>query len=252
MRRDHKWWVMIGGPEEWFPQFAARFCHPDFEVGLEIWEVGGRAERGFCLATARMDEITELENARELANSEVRMLAGLARLFWEGIPPVEAKRLLRVKDGKFVEGALLGVPGIAILQGNTPIGIEEDLLDTQGQERVLRSEVVGALQESDVARALEIYGRELPNWGSLYKTYELLKKRFGDDRLCATGVVNKSQLDRFGASANLPALSGIDARHAAKAGDAPKAMDLSEAHQKIRKLLGLWLSGHLEAVRPGG
>ena len=242
MRLEHRWWVVISGPEKWFPQFADRFRRADFEVGLATWTVAGRTESGWCLATGELNRCENLDQAKPVAHAETCVLSGLARMLWEGIPPVEADLLIQVSKGEFVLGAILAVPRIAIIQGRTPMGIEDYLLDSAGPVDVVRDTVITALRDPKVARALAIYGRELPNWGSLYKVYELLRSKWGDDGLCATGLVNQGELRRFRATANLPAVGGIDARHATKVGDAPSPMSVSEADAMIRTLLAFWIS----------
>jgi len=243
MHEAHTWWTTIAGAEAWFSQFAARFSHPEFEVDHVSWEVSGVEESGWALATARLDGCADLAEARLVAEAEVRVLSGLGRLLWEGIPPIRPVLLIRVNNKRFVEGAILAVPQIAIVIGRTPIGVEERILTSAEPSGRLREDVIGRMKSDGLSRALELYGREQPNWGSLYKVYELLRERFSEDRLVSTGFVSKQDLARFRATANLPDLSGIDARHAAGSRDAPKALEFREAHAMVRNLLASWLGG---------
>jgi hypothetical protein len=243
MHEAHSWWTTIAGAEAWFSQFAARFSHREFEVDHVSWEVSGAHENGWALATARLDGCDDLAEARLAAEAEVRVLSGLARLLWEGIPPVRPVLLIRVDNKEFVEGAILAVPGIAIVRGRTPMDVEGRILTSDKPSGRLRDDVIGRLKSERLSRALELYGREQPNWGSLYKVYELLRERFTDYGIASTGLASKQDLARFRATANLPDLSGIDARHAAGSRDAPMAMELREAHAMVRNLLASWLGG---------
>ncbi len=242
MDLSHKWWIVIRGPEDWFPQFITRFNHSSFEVDRVSWETRGSPESGVALATARLDRCKDFDGARVVVESEVSVLSGLARLLWEGIPPVKGAFLIQVDKGRFVAGALLGVPQIAILQGGSPVGIEQYLLTSDQPKGENKEDVVKRLEKPKLALALQHYGREKPNWGSLFKVYELLRGQYTDEGLCATGLVSKAQLTRFRSTANLPSLGGMDARHADRTGDAPAPMTLSEAHGFIRPLLAAWLS----------
>jgi hypothetical protein len=144
-----------------------------------------------------------------------------------------------LERGTFVEGAILAVPRIAILYGRS--GTEDQLLSS-GDGGGLRPDVVTRLGDPQLALALEIFGRERPNWGSLYKVYELACSRLGLEGLCSLAGTTKQEIRRFTATANLPALAGIEARHAAKAGDAPTPMELPAAVIIFRRLLASWLS----------
>lgn len=236
------WWVVLRGPVEWFEQFAKRFAHPDFEVRRISWTEANQEKTGYALATATLDRCSGLDEARVAALAEVRVLSGLARLAWQGIPPVEATLLVGHDRGRLVGRAILSAPAIAILYGRPTDLIEAALFGSDGEDAVIRDEAVRALERKNISFALEIYGREKPNWGSLFKVYELLRNSFQDEGLCRTGLVSQNQIERFRTSANLTSRSGIDARHATRHGDGPRGMTLEEADRMIRGLLAHWLA----------
>ena len=149
----------------------------------------------------------------------------------------------------------MSVPQIAILQGRSPMGVEERLLTSIDPSGRVRPNVLKRAGAEPLRRALELYGREMPSWGSLYKVYELIRQHLGgDDSICRTGLATSQDLKRFRSTANLPALGGLEARHAAKEGDGPAAMELSEADALIRSVLAECLSKDLggERADPGG
>jgi hypothetical protein len=161
-------------------------------------------------------------------------------LFWSGIPPVVPEAVLSLCNGRFLEGAVMTVPQAAVLVGGS--GVEESLLESSDPRSPVRPDVIAKLTDPSLARALEVYGREQPNWGSLYKVFELARRNLGDDELVALAKISKNTLSRFHATANLPELGGLDARHAVQAGDSPEPMTISQARVIARRLLANWLA----------
>ncbi len=203
MDLSHNWWIVIRDPEDWFPKFITRFNHSSFEVDRVSWETRGSPESGVALATSRLDRCIDFDGARVVVESEVSILSGLARLLWEGIPPVKGALLIQVDKGRFVAGALLGVPQMAILQGGSPMGIEQYLLTSDQPTGEIKEDVVQRLEKPKLALALQHYGREKPNWGSLFKVYELLRGQHTDEVLEGGRATNSRRRSRWDLSGRM-------------------------------------------------
>jgi len=102
-----------------------------------------------------------------------------------------------------------------------------------------------ALHNSEVAEALEIMSHdEPPRWADLVKVWEIIREaiRRENTTVVQLGWTTKTVVDSFLESANHPAVSGKDARHARRP-DKPKheAMKPAEGQRLIRELLTNWL-----------
>jgi hypothetical protein len=97
----------------------------------------------------------------------------------------------------------------------------------------------------DVAEALAILGRAdpAPNWGDLYKVFEIVRENVGGQKaLEKRGWVTRNEIDVFKASANRKEVSGDEARHARWRGSSPRrTMTMVEGRQMIGVLVTAWM-----------
>lgn len=105
--------------------------------------------------------------------------------------------------------------------------------------------------DPDVDEALEILGQDEPGWVELYKVHEIVQANLGGPRLKRLPDIAAHEHDAFGASANLPSVSGRAARHARMAGYPKRTMTLPEARDFIGRLVTAWMD-HLVRVEDQG
>jgi hypothetical protein len=82
----------------------------------------------------------------------------------------------------------------------------------------------------ELAEVYHVLGRATPNWGDLYKAYELLGKAVGGyQRLEKRTGVTRDRIRLLTTNSNDPEASGDDARHAVRSGpQAPKQITIAE------------------------
>jgi hypothetical protein len=122
------------------------------------------------------------------------------------------------------------------------------------------------LAETDphVADVLEILGKAdpAPDWVGLFKVLEIVRDSAGRlTRLKTMGWIPSAKLEAFSASANHPAISGDQARHARMPGTPPitRVMTLAQARETIGNLVAHWIdalsmdtsSSHELSASPG-
>jgi len=100
-----------------------------------------------------------------------------------------------------------------------------------------------AMRHPDAAEALQIMGRPEPTtWIDLYKVYEVVREAQGGEvGLIRSDLATKPDISAFTGSANLPSVSGEDARHARLAGTPKRTMQIAEARDFIGRLLTTWI-----------
>jgi hypothetical protein len=95
----------------------------------------------------------------------------------------------------------------------------------------------------DVAEVLEIMGRALPlNWDDLWKVFEIVREAVKPDTIVTLSWTTAADLDSFKESANHPAVSGEEARHARRP-EQPRhrQMEIAEGRSYIGNLVTKWL-----------
>jgi hypothetical protein len=97
--------------------------------------------------------------------------------------------------------------------------------------------------DADVAEVLEIMGRpEAPNWGDLYKVYEIIEYT-GRLKVAMAGAgISPNRASLFVRTACHPDASGPEARHGRSKQDPPKnPMPVSQARAMIGELVVAWM-----------
>lgn len=100
-----------------------------------------------------------------------------------------------------------------------------------------------AARNRDVAEALEIMGRpERPNFAQLYRVYEIIEHAGALRAAMQSAAVPETSRTLFTRTANHPAASGADARHARSRQAPPRnPMTIEEARTMISQLLAAWM-----------
>jgi hypothetical protein len=95
-----------------------------------------------------------------------------------------------------------------------------------------------ARRDANVREVLDLLARGPADWVTLYKVYEVIEAEGGHMRWAS-----KSSYSAFTASANLPSVSGPDARHARSTSGRPKrTMTLDQALAFIKGVVRAWIS----------
>ena len=94
----------------------------------------------------------------------------------------------------------------------------------------------------DALEALDLMGGSASlTWVDLYKVFEIVRDAVRPAPLARTGWVTKDDLHTFHGSANLPSVSGEQARHARMAGTPQRSMTIDEGREFIGRLMTAWL-----------
>lgn len=94
----------------------------------------------------------------------------------------------------------------------------------------------------DVAEVLEIMGLVEPlGWVELYKVHEIIRESIQPTKIPDLGWADKATDSAFTGSANLPEVSGADARHARMKGAPKRTMTIEQGRAYISDLVTKWL-----------
>ncbi len=94
----------------------------------------------------------------------------------------------------------------------------------------------------DAREALDILGKPgSVDWVDLYKIFEIVRDAVKPTHLDRTAWVTKDDLHAFTGSANLPSVSGEQARHARMPGTPRRSMTIDQGREFIGRLMTGWL-----------
>jgi len=167
----------------------------------------------------------------------------------------------RVRDSRFRPVALSGFysddkrtmvfPPPAVLEIRESLAIREsvvvELVGPDGRPKMAPPPPWGerfalAASNSDVAEVLETMGGTEPlDWVALYKVHEIIRDTIKPQKIPTLGWATADDDSAFTASANLPSVSGEQARHARKDGTPRHTMTLDQARVFISDLVTAWL-----------
>lgn len=176
------------------------------------------------------------EHALRVAKEWLPMLNSAARVLEASFRPVEVSGSIADGHGNrhvFAEANLsvrsrMTASG-AVDMPNVPL--------PRGTELMRR-----AASDQNLAEAMVHISGLRVDWVELYKAFEVLKDAAGGlNELSRRASVSKGRLKAFTASANHPAVSGTDGRHARPSGPPPKdTMTIEEARALINLLISSW------------
>jgi len=178
----------------------------------------------------------------EVASSVLRRANGVARALEDGFRPVKLTGRFSDDDGSHHTVVLADTAEVR--EKAMPI-----LVVKNGEPQQPPSPAPGYIKAAedhfDVAEALDLLGKDVValDWFDLYKIYEIVRENVGGEKaLLAQNWVPLSDLKAFTGSANLPAVSGTEARHARAPSGMPKrTMTLHQARSVISGLVLAWL-----------
>jgi hypothetical protein len=84
----------------------------------------------------------------------------------------------------------------------------------------------------------------------LYKVHEIIRHSMMPDKIPELGWADKNTDSAFTGSANLPAVSGSEARHAGMVGTPKHTMTLGDGRSYISELVANWLDWLRKRANP--
>ena len=200
-----------------------------------------RDAEGVYVTGPLLDATTSAGDALRVAKEWLPMLNSAARVLESSFRPVE------------VQGSIVGEDGNRHLFSEAHLNLRVQFtgsgtvdppnvppLMPRGTELMQR-----AAADHNLAEAMVHISGFRVDWGELYKAYEVLKDAAGGSNgLSRRTGVSKRRLKAFTGSANHPAISGTDGRHARPSGPPPKdTMTIEEARALVNLLVSSWQSG---------
>jgi hypothetical protein len=203
--------------------------------------VVGRDDNGYWVESPRFEGLTALADVQCIARDVLNAMNGVAALVYQSYRPANLRDHFRDSAGNtfvLMTAAIVATGHLAAeVHAHGPNG---ELIPppppprppTMGPD-YLRV----ALLHPNVREVLDLLAPGPADWVTLYKVYEVIKVEGGHKRWAPM-----SEYNAFTASANLPSVSGRDARHARSASGRPKrTMTLDQARAFIRGVLDAWI-----------
>jgi len=217
---------------------------PDFlhGTGLSV-EVHGN---GWILAPSLFTQWTDTSDSHHVeveAHRLVELINGLARCLTHESGGVEVKQVCAI-DTNGVRSHFASITERVSARAK----VYETVTSSDGsvissQRGAWRPHARAALDNENIAKALQWVSRRPTTWGNLYKAFELVRAYGRNEReMIAGGWASKADISLFRQTANSVGAIGDDARHGVDQEDPPKQpMDISTAAALVRRLVKAWI-----------
>jgi hypothetical protein len=227
------WQVGLMGGDGDLSRLATTFSEGDPRVWLQ-------ADGVYVMESSALDKLTDAVEVDSEAGRILGLMHGAMKLDDPSVRPVQPSRDFWHQG----DHHRLAFPGTA--SGHTTVtGVAVGTVDgvsVPPPPPPERKWMAIAMSNANVADALQlISGSE--TWFQLYKIVEVIKSAVGgEDGIVQRGWTSRNRIRTFKATANHPALSGDDARHARQPGSGGKrSMSLQQAQALVRELIQRWL-----------
>lgn len=195
----------------------------------------------YYLTAAEIDNPPNGQAYSEVAQRIIRRVNGLGRTSQSDFRPVKLTGRYTTPTGESVVAAAVA------LEVRLRISVDAVVIGADGRPRPdppspwpSRLDLVTA--HPDVAEALDILGSTEPlGWVDLYKVHEIIRGSIKPRKIVDLGWADKNTDSAFTGSANLPGVSGADARHARMDGQPAHTMTLAEGRSYVSRLVANWL-----------
>ena len=185
-----------------------------------------------------------LTEPREVANAATIFLSkmnGAAALVHQRYRPVKLSNQFRDNAGRNLLMTTASFSAQARLTAATPILLRPDGEVVQPAPPTPGSEYIAAAHRHPVVQeALELLSQGPRDWVSLYKVFEIIRADGGHTRWAS-----EADYKAFTNSANLPSVSGAQARHArqppGRSSTPKRTMSIQEAQDFIRLVTIKWI-----------
>ncbi|OBI54679.1 hypothetical protein A5667_24935 [Mycolicibacterium fortuitum] len=199
-------------------------------------------EDGYYLAATDIDSPPGNTPYYEVARTHLIAINGLGRLIDPGFVPVHLTG--NYQDGDVVNCVISVPPAIATARFGIPTVTvtNPDGTVVHGPPSAWPARLGLAESNADVAEVLVIVGRaEALGWVELYKVHEIIRESVKPAKIPDLGWADKATDSAFTGSANLPGVSGSDARHARMEGAPKRTMTIEQGRAYISDLVTKWL-----------
>jgi hypothetical protein len=234
---DEGWWVRLEGDAAHLKALATLSAGDAFEI---LQRAGDH-----YLRARTFDSLGDAGDVRRRAADLLRAANGALSLQTGIRLPVEVDQVVLVAPSgekkHFVE-VETSIRLVASLERKV-IRADGTVEEVEGQPTEENAQRWLKLAASDelVERALRLFGRGEPSWGTLYSVFEVVQSSVGG-RMFEHDWVTKTEVKRFTHTANSPGALGDEARHGTESTEPPQVpMSLGEARELIDRLLTRWL-----------
>ncbi|MFN3005683.1 hypothetical protein [Mycolicibacterium wolinskyi] len=197
---------------------------------------------GYFLTAADIDDPPAGARYYEVAQLRLSKVNGLARLIDPGFVAVRLSG--KYQDGDVTHQVISPMPAIARARFGIPTVTvtNPDGAVYSGPPSPWPARVRLADSNTDVAEVLAIMGSPEPlGWVELYKVHEIIRESIKPGKVPDLGWADKTADSAFTGSANLPVVSGSDARHARMEGAPKHTMTIEQGRAYISDLVTKWL-----------
>jgi hypothetical protein len=217
---------------------------PDFlhGTGLSVEEQGN----GWILAPSLFTQWTDTSDSHHVeieAHRLVELINGLARCLIHESGAVEIKQVCAI-DTNGVRNHFVSITEVFSARAKVSDTITSSSGRVVGSPRgAWRHHARAAIDNENIAKALQWVSRRPTTWGNLYKAFELVRAYGRNEReMIAGGWTTKADISLLRRTANSVGAIGDDARHGVDQEGPPKQpMDISTAAALVRRLVKTWI-----------
>ncbi|KCZ71285.1 hypothetical protein ANME2D_02487 [Candidatus Methanoperedens nitroreducens] len=205
----------------------------------------------FILKSTDFNLLKDADDVRNKANEIISQINGAARLTLGMRKPLAVASVGNIDDDGTVHG-FVSISFSETINLRTSVSASVIAPDGTIQERhqgdPIPSWITVAQHDTNVAKALRLFGAGTHDWVSLYRIYEVIESDVGGKlNIINNGWATEKSIKRFKYTANSPGAIGDEARHGKNTIPPPKdPMTLSEAKPLIETILRNWLRSKSE------
>jgi hypothetical protein len=199
------------------------------------------AEDAYYLTADDIDAAPNIEEANAVALRVISRISALGRVRDANFVPLKLSRFTDDEGRNHVVGAMAS--SIATFRAHAEATVTRpDGTVEPAPPSPMPHYLALADEHPDIAEALDIFSRpEPPGWAELYKVHEIIRDSIKPKKIHDLGWGEKATDSAFTGSANLPGVSGSDARHARMDGTPKQTMTVAQGRAYISDLMTKWL-----------
>jgi hypothetical protein len=196
----------------------------------------------YYLTSPEIDAAADDPQANGVVAKIIRRINSLGRIHDANFQPVKLKRYTNETGQTVVTGVMAAMVSTVRLRATATVTKSGTVIPNPPSP--WPGYLALADTNSDVAEALEIItGNDQLGWVELFKIREIICRSVEPTTIVKLGWTTADRDSTFTSSANNPAISGSDARHARppKGSQPKRKMSISEGQQYVRDLVTKWL-----------
>lgn len=231
------WMIELGGERFDLQELLRIKSLPD----IQVVEEDGR----FYLTGSVFNSFIEARDVLNHARQTLRIINGIAQLEIQNWENVEVIGVARNEDNGTRTQFLFpeAIRGRARMSGHLTVSGPDGVPKSAAQKHALESFLEIAGKDSEVEKALRIYGSREHSWSNLYIIYEIIEADVGGKtQIIKRGWATSNKITLFKRTANSVTAAGDDARHGKETEQPPPTpMQLFQANELIERMLKEWL-----------